>query len=204
MSQRKSSIYNLINNPLVYKIIQKVMSGTSLRANIVRNYIKKKNVKILDIGCGPAEILENISDCEYYGYDIDSRSIRYARKKYAKKNYHFYNKKFDKNEIKKLPTFDYIIFFGILHHLEEKEIFTLLTLCKKKMKRDCKLLTEDPILVNDQNIFAKYLIKNDRGKNVRKKKEYLSILKKHFKNVQSKITHQTFVPYTWFTTVCRK
>ena len=72
------------------------------------------------------------------------------------------------------------------------------------MKRDCKLLTEDPILVNDQNIFAKYLIKNDRGKNVRKKKEYLSILKKHFKNVQSKITHQTFVPYTWFTTVCRK
>jgi len=204
MSQRKSSIYNLINNPLVYKIIQKVMSGTSLRANIVRNYIKKKNVKILDIGCGPAEILENISDCEYYGYDIDSRSIRYARKKYVKKNYHFYNKKFDKNEIKKLPTFDYIIFFGILHHLEEKEIFTLLTLCKKKMKRDCKLLTEDPILVNDQNIFAKYLIKNDRGKNVRKKKEYLSILKKHFKNVKSKITHQTFVPYTWFTTVCRK
>ncbi len=204
MSQRKSSIYNLINNPLVYKIIQKVMSGTSLRANIVRNYIKKKNVKILDIGCGPAEILENISDCEYYGYDIDSRSIKYARKKYVKKNYHFYNKKFDKNEIKKLPTFDYIIFFGILHHLEEKEIFTLLTLCKKKMKRDCKLLTEDPILVNDQNIFAKYLIKKDRGKNVRKKKEYLSILKKHFKNVQSKITHQTFVPYTWFTTVCRK
>ena len=45
MSQRKSSIYNLINNPLVYKIIQKVMSGTSLRANIVRNYIKKKKCK---------------------------------------------------------------------------------------------------------------------------------------------------------------
>ena len=50
MPQRKSSLYNLINNPLVYKIIQKLMSGTSFRANIVRKNIKKKNSKILDIG----------------------------------------------------------------------------------------------------------------------------------------------------------
>ena len=39
MPQRKSSLYNLINNPLVYKIIQKLMSGTSFRANIVRKNI---------------------------------------------------------------------------------------------------------------------------------------------------------------------
>tara|TARA_B100001057_G_scaffold486843_1_gene568628 strand:+ start:265 stop:879 length:615 start_codon:yes stop_codon:yes gene_type:complete len=204
MPQRKSSLYNLINNPLVYKIIQKVMSGTSFRANIVRKNIKKKNSKILDIGCGPAEILESIPRCEYYGYDIDSRSIRYAKKKYIKQNYHFFNKKFSKKEVKKLPKFDYIIFFGILHHLDKKEIHTILKLCKKKMKKNCKLLSEDPVLVNDQNIIAKYLIMNDRGKNVRTKKEYINILSKHFKIVQSKITQQNFIPYTWFTTVCKK
>ncbi len=90
MPQRKSSLYNLINNPLVYKIIQKVMSGTSFRANIVRKNIKKKNSKILDIGCGPAEILESIPRCEYYGYDIDSRSIRYAKKKIYKTELSFF------------------------------------------------------------------------------------------------------------------
>mgnify|MGYP001316807608 FL=1 len=204
MPQRKSSLYNLINNPLVYKIIQKLMSGTSFRANIVRKKIKKKNSKILDIGCGPAEILESIPRCEYYGYDIDSRSIRYAKKKYIKQNYHFFNKKFSKKEVKKLPKFDYIIFFGILHHLDKKEIHTILKLCKKKMKKNCKLLSEDPVLVDDQNIIAKYLIMNDRGKNVRTKKEYINILSKHFKTVQSKITQQNFIPYTWFTTVCKK
>ena len=74
MSQRKSQIYNLINKPFVYKIIQKVMSGTSFRNNIVKKNITRENLKILDIGCGPAEVLEHIPKCEYYGYDIDKRS----------------------------------------------------------------------------------------------------------------------------------
>ena len=90
MSQRKSLLYNSINNPIIYKIIQKIMSGTSFRAEIIKKNIKKGNYKILDIGCGPAEILEVIPNCEYYGYDIDSRSINYAKKKYKKKKLSFF------------------------------------------------------------------------------------------------------------------
>jgi 2-polyprenyl-3-methyl-5-hydroxy-6-metoxy-1,4-benzoquinol methylase len=204
MSQRKNLLYNSINNPTIYKIIQKVMSGTSFRADIIKRNIKKRNLKILDIGCGPAEILKVIPHCEYYGYDIDSRSINYAKKRYKKKNYHFFCKKFDEKEIKKLPTFDCIVFFGLLHHLENKEINKLLRLCKKKMKKGSKLLTEDPVIINNQNIIAKYLILKDRGKNVRRKKQYIKLLKTHFNIVTSKITHQAFIPYTWFTTVCKK
>ena len=43
--ERKNSIYNLINNPLVYKMVQKIMSGTSFRANIIKKNIKKKKFK---------------------------------------------------------------------------------------------------------------------------------------------------------------
>ena len=58
MSQRSSILYNLINNPFVYRSIQKLMSGTSFRKKIVQKNIKNKKFKILDIGCGPAEILD--------------------------------------------------------------------------------------------------------------------------------------------------
>ena len=84
MPQRKNLIYNFINNPLIYKFIQSVMSGTSLRTSIIKKNITKNNLKILDIGCGPAQILEHIPECDYYGYDIDNRSIQYAKKKYNK------------------------------------------------------------------------------------------------------------------------
>mgnify|MGYP001453371020 FL=1 len=204
MSQRINQIYNFINSPLVYRIIQYIMSGTSFRNSIIKKNIKKNNLKILDIGCGPAQILEQIPRCDYYGYDIDQRSIQYAKKKYRKKNYHFYCKKFNKTEIKKLPKFDFVIFFGILHHLSNKEADKMLTLCKRIMKKNSKLLTEDPILVEKQNIIAKFLIEKDRGINVRQKKEYINLLKKHFKKIKNKVTHQFFIPYTWFTTICSK
>ena len=204
MSQRINQIYNFINSPLVYRIIQYIMSGTSFRNSIIKKNIKKSNLKILDIGCGPAQILEQIPRCDYYGYDIDQRSIQYAKKKYRKKNYHFYCKKFNKTEIKKLPKFDFVIFFGILHHLSNKEADKMLTLCKRTMKKNSKLLTEDPILLEKQNIIAKFLIEKDRGINVRQKKEYINLLKKHFKKIKNKVTHQFFIPYTWFTTVCSK
>ena len=204
MSQRINKIYNFINSPLVYRIIQYIMSGTSFRNSIIKKNIKKSNLKILDIGCGPAQILEQIPRCDYYGYDIDQRSIQYAKKKYRQKNYHFYCKKFNKTEIKKLPKFDFVIFFGILHHLSNKEADKMLTLCKRIMKKNSKLLTEDPILVEKQNIIAKFLIEKDRGINVRQKKEYINLLKKHFKKIKNKVTHQFFIPYTWFTTICSK
>lgn len=204
MSQRKNKIYNFINNPLIYKIIQGVMSGTSFRNNIIKKNITKNNLKILDIGCGPAQILEHIPQCDYYGYDIDRRSIQYAKKKYHQKNYHFYCKKFNKTELKKLPKFDFIIFFGILHHLSNKEVHEILKLCKKIMKKNSKLLTEDPIFLKNQNVIAKFLIKKDRGLNVRKKQQYIDLLKKHFKKIKNEVTHQYFIPYTWFTTICSK
>ena len=106
--------------------------------------------------------------------------------------------------IKKLPKFDFVIFFGILHHLSNKEADKMLTLCKRTMKKNSKLLTEDPILLEKQNIIAKFLIEKDRGINVRQKKEYINLLKKHFKKIKNKVTHQFFIPYTWFTTICSK
>lgn len=102
MSQRSSTLYNLINNPYIYKSIQKIMSGTSLRKKIIKANIKKKNSNVLDIGCGPAEIIEHIPNCNYYGYDIDKRSIAYAKKNTRVKTTTFFVKNL---KIKKLKNY---------------------------------------------------------------------------------------------------
>jgi len=204
MSQRTSKIYNLINSPLFYIFFQKIMSGTSFRKKIIIKNIKNSKVKVLDIGCGPAEVLNYIPNSVYYGYDIDPRSINYAKKKYKDKNHHFFCKKFGKSEIKKLPKIDYVILFGIVHHLNDEEVKNLFELCKKVMKKNAVLLTEDPILIKNQNPIARFLIKNDRGMNIREKSNYLKLVNVYFKNIRAKITHQFFVPYTWFSVICKK
>ena len=185
-------------------LIQKIMSGTSFRKKIIKKNIANTKINVLDIGCGPAEVLRYIPNAIYYGYDIDKRSIGYAKNNFKKPQHHFYCKKFTNKEITKLPKFDYVILFGILHHLQNDDAKKIISLCKKVMKKNAILLTEDPIFVKNQNLIARFLINKDRGLCVRKKNEYIALIKKSFEKVNSKISHQFFIPYTWFTMRCKK
>ncbi len=202
MSQKTSLLYRLLSNTLVYSLSQKIMSGTSFRAKIVKKYITKNNVNVLDVGCGPAEILESLPEVKYFGYDVNQNYINYAKKKYGKKG-NFFCRKFTNKDLKKLPKFDYVLLLGILHHLNDDEIKELMLLIKKILKKNGNIITEDPILIQKQNPVAKLLVKMDRGNNVRKKEEYIKIIKAHFKKINSKIYHQQFIPYTWFCMNCK-
>ena len=202
MSQKNKGIYSLLSNTFFYSLVQRVMSGTSFREKIIKKYITKHNVKVLDIGCGPAEILDVLPEIQYYGFDINPIYINSAKKKYKNRG-KFYCKKFTSRDIKKLPKFDHVLLFGILHHLDDDEIKNLMMLVKKILKKGGNIITEDPILIEKQNPIAKLIIKKDRGNNVRNKKEYIKIIKKYFKKINSKIYHQKFIPYTWFVMLCK-
>jgi len=201
MSQKNKGIYNLLSNTFFYSLVQRVFSGTSFREKIVRKYITKKNVKVLDVGCGPAEILSTLPNIQYYGFDINPIFINSAKKRYENKG-KFFCKKFTRTDIKNLPKFDHVLLLGILHHLNDKEINILISNIKKVLKKKGNIIALDNIFINNQNFIAKLLIQMDKGNNVRTKKGYLDILKNHFKKINSKIYHQKFIPYTWFVTKC--
>ena len=202
MSQKTDRIYSLLSNTFLYSFVQRIMSGTSFREKIVKKYIKKDKSTVLDIGCGPADILDSLPSVKYFGYDMNSNYINHAKKKYKDRG-NFYCKKFTSADIKKLPRFDHVLLFGILHHLNDDEIKNLMKLLKKILKKNGDIITEDPILIEKQNPIAKFIIKKDRGNNVRSKKEYLKIISKYFKKINSKIYHQKFIPYTWFVMLCK-
>ena len=201
MSQKNKGIYSLLSNTFFYSLVQRVMSGTSFRKKIVKKYITKHNVKVLDIGCGPAEILDTLPEIKYYGFDINPIYINSAKKKYKNKG-KFFCKKFTNKNTKYLPKFDHVLLLGVLHHLSDQEINKLMPNIKKVLKRKGNIITLDNIFINKQNLIAKFLIQMDKGENVRSKKGYLNILKNHFKKINSKIYHQKFIPYTWFVANC--
>ena len=76
-------------------------------------------------------------------------------------------------------------------------------LLKKVLKRNGNIITEDPIFVQKQNSVAEFIIKMDRGDNVRRKNGYTELVEKYFNKVKSKIYHQKFIPYTWFVMNCK-
>lgn len=174
------------------------MSATSFRKKIISKIVKNKNASILDIGCGPAEIVEVVGAADYYGFDVNKNYINYAKKKYFDKK--FFCSTFAANKIKKKKKFDYILLLGLLHHLSDKEAFVLFKEIKKVIKKNGVVVTLDNVYVKNQNFIAKKLIDLDRGCFVRNKTGYLSLLKSQFKIVNFKIYNQKFIPYTWFVT----
>ena len=203
MSQKNKGVYSLLSNTFFYSLVQRIMSATSFREKIVTKYITKHNVKVLDVGCGPAQILDALPKINYYGYDINPIYIKSAKKKYEGKG-KFFCRQFTSKDIKNLPKFDHILLLGILHHLSDKEINILMKNIKKVLKRKGNIITLDNIFTKNQNFIAKFLIEMDKGNNVRSKSGYLNIISKHFKKISLKIHHQKFIPYTWFVTNCTR
>ena len=202
MSQKETGFHKIFSYPLIYSLTQKIMSGISVRSNLVKEI--KYNSKVLEIGCGTAKIIDSLPPVYYYGYDISKKYINYAKNKYTLKNYFFFCKEFKSKEIKKIPKFDFVLLFGLIHHLSDQDIHKIFRNIKKVLKKNGRVITCDPVFINKQNFIAKFLIKNDVGNHVRNKDAYLKILRKYFKKIKYDIKNQTFIPYTWFSTQCTK
>ncbi|MEN9648864.1 MAG: hypothetical protein RLZ17_905, partial [Actinomycetota bacterium] len=96
-----------------------------------------------------------------------------------------------------LKTFDRIIILGVMHHLDDAQLSKLMTSLKDRLNHDGVLITFDGAYEDNQNLIAKFLAKNDRGKFVRTKEQYIKIIEMSFKVQQADLRHNLLrVPYT--------
>jgi len=190
---------DILKFPILYEISQKIFLADNFRKKILKKIVKDKNLNILDIGCGPGNMIKYLNFNKYYGFDTDERYIEYAKKKF--KNCNFFCEIFSESSIKKIDKIDTVILFGILHHINNNEVYELLKNIKLALKNKYKIIILDPVFEDGQNLIAKFLIKNDRGKFIRTSKEYIELFKKLNFNPSFKIYHQKIVPYTWIVSV---
>jgi 2-polyprenyl-3-methyl-5-hydroxy-6-metoxy-1,4-benzoquinol methylase len=203
MSEKTNIIHNILSSIYIYIFLQKLMSATNVRKNFVRKHIKTGH-NVIDVGSGPSLILNDLPKINYYGYDINSSYIKYAKKKYSNKNFHFFCKELSKNEISKLPNFDCALLLGLVHHLNDKEFDNIICLLKKSLKENGKILILENLITKNQNFISRFLIKNDKGYNIRTLSQYKLILNKYFSKIKYEVINQTFIPYTWLKIICYK
>ena len=91
---------------------------------------------------------------------------------------------------------------GVLHHLDDIEAANLLALLRSALKPGARLVTEDPVLVENQNAIARQLIKWDRGRNVRTANEYCDLAAAHFGTIRETVIHMKIPPYTLLVMEC--
>jgi len=161
----------------VYAKLMGFLLGANTYSTLVNEYIQPMpGISVLDVGCGPAEILELLQDVNYIGLDHNPNYIATATKKYGAKGT-FICAGVDQLNDFGLKTFDRIIILGVMHHLDDAQLAKLMMSLKDRLNQGGTLITFDVAYEDKQNLIAKLLAKNDRGKFVRTKEQYLNLFK---------------------------
>lgn len=202
--QITSGIRSILSHPTVYTGFQYLMGAHQGWIRIVQNYIRvKPGDAILDLGCGPSDVLDYLPAVEYWGFDVSLEYIERAEKKFGIRG-HFKCKIFDESDLPLLPKFDVVLLSGVLHHLNDEEAKQLVALALQALKIGGRLVTVDPCLVVHQNPLARYLIEHDRGQNVRDEAGYRALAEDVFQNLKVDIINKAWIPYTHCYMVCTR
>lgn len=204
MAQVTHSVKAILSHPFVYSAFQSLMGGHRSRQNFVSNYVKPfPGMRILDVGCGPADILGYLPDVDYWGYDVSEAYIAQAKTRFGRRG-QFSCKQLQLDDLAVLPKFNVVLALGLLHHLDDSVALGVLQLAHEALQPGGRLFTIDPCLDPSQNSVARFLVRNDRGQNVRDRCGYEALASKVFSPPRAEVRHRVWIPYTHCFMECQK
>jgi SAM-dependent methyltransferase len=117
VAQVTSGIRSILSHPFVYGAFQNIMGAQRGRARFVRDCVRPfPGMRVLDLGCGPAEVLSSMpDDIDYVGYDMSADYIAAAQRRFANRG-EFHCRLLEKAEVATLEPFDLVMGIGVRAH----------------------------------------------------------------------------------------
>jgi SAM-dependent methyltransferase len=204
----RSGIRHALALPWLYDSFQIVVGAYAWRKKALQQYVFStipQSGKLIDIGCGTAEILKYLPDgIEYIGFDRNPAYIEQAKSSYVNlPNARFFCEELSPDfQLEGRPA-DVVLALGLIHHLDDKQTLDLLKLAKKMLGPNGFLLTLDPLFEPEQSAAARYIISKDRGMAVRTKPEYQSLASNVYTKVELFVDRDPLrIPYTGIIIKC--
>ncbi|HJX93944.1 MAG TPA: methyltransferase domain-containing protein [Pyrinomonadaceae bacterium] len=196
MSGILESARSVLAIPTLYRLWNFIARGDA-EAKFVEEYVRPTaGDRVLDIGCGPGDIVPYLPDVHYVGFDESESYIRRAQARYSDRAT-FICERVRSHTLKEQASFDIVLAVGVLHHLDDNEALKLFELAWAALKPGGRLVTYDGCFVPDQSYLARFFISRDRGQHVRTREEYLNLASSVFAQVDVSIRHDIMrIPYT--------
>lgn len=120
--QRDGGVRFWLKVPFLYNLFQDAIGGNALRRSFIESHVRAKaGDKVIDIGCGPAEILRWLPDVDYLGFDVNPACIASAERTHTGKGTFVVGDAKALWHDSRFRDADVVIGLGILHHLGDDE-----------------------------------------------------------------------------------
>ena len=204
--QSNSGLQRWLEVPFLYNLFQDAIGGNALRRKFIQSHVRAKTGdKVIDIGCGPAQILPWLPDVEYLGLDVNRAYIASANRTHGDKGTFVVGDTKSLWDDLRFKDADIVIGLGILHHLDDDDAAHCVRFAHHALKQGGRFVALDACWVSNQGFLSRYIMSKDRGQNVRTEQRYRQLARNVFKHVNAWVdTKPLRIPYVVIVLECQK
>lgn len=191
------ALRDVLGIPKVYSAFARFVGGDA-RGAYVRDYVRPESGgKVLDIGCGTADILDWLpAGTDYTGFDSSAAYIAEAQARFGSRG-RFFQAEVTPERAREFSGFDIVLANGVLHHLDDDSARHLLDIARIALRPGGRLVTLDGAYADGQSAIARMLLARDRGRFVRPAQAYRALALRAFGTVKLDVRNDLLrIPYT--------
>jgi len=183
--------------PWIFSLFNTCIGAAHARRVLVERYMQiPAGARVLDVGCGTADVLAFLPPVIYTGFDPSPSYIAQAQERYKDAGT-FLIMNVEQALSAPLETYDVVLAIGLLHHLTDAEAAQLFMLVRRVLTPQGRLITFDGCYIQGQSIFAQRFLAADRGAYVRTDSQYKALASPHFSTLHMHVHHDLLrIPYT--------
>ena len=204
--QSNSGLLRWLKVPCLYNLLQDAVGANALRRKVIQKYVRARaGNKLIDIGCGPAQVLTWLPDVQYLGLDISSHYIASARRTHGNKGTFVVGDTKSLRGDSRFKDADIVIALGVLHHLDDEDATHCIRFAYDALKEGGRFVCLDACWIPNQGLLSRYIMSHDRGRNVRTEQQYRQLALEFFRNVNAWVDKQPMrIPYVTVVLECEK
>ena len=197
VAQTTRGVRSVLSIPLVYETFQRIVGSPRVRRELVDTYVRPRpGLRVLDIGCGPGNLLSYLPGVAYTGVDLSPAYIDSARRQFGDRGRFFVGRVGDL-DADELGEFDVVIAKSLLHHIDEDEALHLFDVASGVLAEGGRLVTLDAAYTPDMSRAARFVVSRDRGQSILTPEKYEALASRVFAEVRVAVHHDLLrIPYT--------
>jgi SAM-dependent methyltransferase len=197
MTERTSGIRSLLSVPAVYELLERGLGSQRVRDEYVREHVRPvAGERVLDIGCGPGDILRSFPEVTYVGVDPSAAYIASATRRFSGRG-SFSVAGVDDLDPEELGEFDLVIAKSVLHHIDDTQARRFFEVAARVLAPGGRAVTLDAGFADGQSALSRFVVGQDRGANVRTEDRYVELAREYFAEVKATVHHRLLrIPYT--------